>query len=220
MEQNLTQKIRVNYESLDFTEKNYFIEFVGGVCPKCGVEWYGVWKTATFNYHQLFDGKFGEVVQQEIEKAKNLDQCPFCGSSIPLNTIVYEGYIQETRWAECPHHMRGTQHTASSLQDAYSQMWKSFSSQLDTRRECLPYYDKNDAKDLAEQYVSTWDIPVYSSVSELTTEIKASPEKLKNYISQLMLLESNIYAMTKRLASLYCNILSIKRTVVYEEIFN
>ena len=121
-------KLQINQETLDFVipEKGkYFVHMHDCSCPECGTEWYGLWKTGTYNGEGfVYKGAFTDAAVQEIEQIKNLEFCPVCGGHLPAIGLYsdkrteYDAVIDEHGWSEARTCSDGEKWPASSIEEA------------------------------------------------------------------------------------------------------
>lgn len=75
--------------------------------------------------------------------------------------------------------------------------------------------EENEVTQMAEQYASSCDIPIGTTLSSDNVEnISTTPSKLKEYIQRLIELEMGIYSLTKRLKALYAQRVTSERNVL------
>ena len=167
----------------------------GCICTECGTELYGIWYTYALgtgydvlsNYSkdsppQFLDNILEEFkqLQDELEKQKNAAQAEMEAKFIcPICG-------KENKYEASGH--------GSTTEEAIADAFKRVDKWL---RITFGNKAKHDV------IHSCYDLPVVDSVFSNISAVKGSPEKLKQYILNLIQMESNITMLSKRLTALY-----------------
>ena len=116
-----------------------------------------------------------------------MSSCPICGASLSKDS----GYYMET--------------------EKLISVYKSLSKMQTIRESC----DRNAFNQKVSDLVADCDMPVTSLLPADKVEgIKTDPAKLKDYILNLIKLETNIYSITKHLPDMYKRQVDVGRKVI------
>lgn len=127
---------------------------------------------------KVLEKKNGDYIMSDVVPL--LDNCPVCGSQIPQSKEYYR------RWRNF------TLVIQKSVDDISAEM-----RELRDLHDASVIEDKLSQIELCSNSVST------SLIAAQSSQIKDNPEALKKYIAHLIMLESNIYSIKKRLSTLY-----------------
>lgn len=145
-----------------------------------------------------------KAARYEAADFAELKVCPLCG--LPLRNEP--GYFAQTHlWFDLGKEFYINKTCLVPASD--KNMVKNFE---DNNLESIFVYlkkirqgiEKQSAEDMASQLAKRMDMAVSNSIPiDTTVAIKESSTNLQNYLQQIIRLESNIYALTKRLGILY-----------------
>ncbi len=197
------------------------------VCPHCGSEMYGYWRFLEMRYVELSNYQMPEryhskrysysnecgqfhrdfqnvrdnirnILKNEIDAIHALDKCPCCGTQL-LRSAGYYQIVRDVnflRGFNCDEEAE----YISIIPDYGSP--ERISAIFDTMKNQRAVWKQ--AKQQVEKFVALNDLPVIVSISDVhKKEISGLPSNLQEYLLNLIKLETNIYALTKRLSTLY-----------------
>ena len=186
----------------DFTDgdSTYAADVRPLYCKKCGTVRYSLCKLKIREYVRGNPRVFWPENYVE-ESTKGLEKCPVCGSNtrcgLSTNTFSLSSC---SRYPACSD-QKGVQ---KQLKDTLKRLL------FDVRKE-----DNETAPKKLAKKIKTWDITPNTTITNVSI-IKETPEGLKQYILQLIRLETIIFATTKRLEQLYNEQVQTNRKVIYE----
>lgn len=165
----------------------------GCICEKCGTELYGVWHT----YELFFTYAFPEYYDKDKETP---------------SYIIEEGKYLRAELEKQKKAARAEMDSKFICPICGKENKYKVSGHGRTTEEAISYAFKNADKLLrstfggkAKQDVihSNFDLPVVAPAFSGISSIKDNPEQLKQYILNLIQMESNITMLSKRLTALY-----------------
>lgn len=217
------------------------------VCPNCACELLGDWQTLvsekdnirdTFNMSTEEKNKFNsaispiyyekEFVRPEIEKIQNMKECPCCGATlshekgyyIEVLSIFLSTYNGMAQMRVANNRVMKAIYTNSDklVEVSGVNTEDGIPAIFDFMKEQRKEKDQQYAEKKSTQFVSSCDLPVMASVSmEILETIKSTSSKLQEYVLNLIKLETNIYALRKRLSVLYAEQVDREKAVIAEK---
>ena len=163
----------------------------------------------------IYNRQFWEKRLLSIREIKDIDHCICCGEKLSKKPWLYltsdapkalQNLIPELS------RTRGEYSYCEVEKDGISvrQCWKPIrggwgvQTNFEEMREAVKCQDMKAAYSEAENYWKSCDFPVTSAMKPgVVTAIKGDSEQLKEYISNLLKLEMNIFFLKKRLPQLY-----------------
>lgn len=162
------------------------VAYVCCYCTKCGAELLG-YVDRYYNDERSYRIRSGESWKDKNDPTLG-NHCPICGNTFANNERDHEGYYEGDLVSRLTYR---TFHGYSSGIDY-------FAEKANYRRDQIVRKCKKRISQI-EQNGNDSAIPAIVNVSG----IKSNPEHLKEYISHLIHLEGNIYAIKQRLNELY-----------------
>lgn len=216
----------INQECREEFEVRKDLRTAARFCGNCGAELYGKWMYTNYirraslsmhpykyyetgiwaekyrAYEAAYD-RLGEIsreadneknaAKQEAARFASLKTCPCCGGELRNEP----GYFAQIYYVNHNFYLDKTcivdSYERDNLGDVFGNLKKLREPQ-----------EKQTAEDTASQLAKRLDVPVSGTISaEQMGTIKGTSAALQNYLQQIVRLESSIYALTKRLGSLY-----------------
>lgn len=229
---------------IDWKIRNAVIAYV---CPHCGCEMFGDWKTFVSdkdNIRDIFDMPVSEkntfnsainptyyeaeFVKPEIETMQNLKECPCCGTALSHEKGHYIEVlgVALTRYCGLAQMRAANNRVMKAIYTNSNELVEvtgvnaedGISAIFDFMKEQRSEKEKQYAEEKCNQLIAICDVPVVDMVSAESVEaIKHTPSKLQEYISNLINLETNIYGLSKRLAALYSEQVNRERALIAEK---
>lgn len=201
--------MRIKYNKVGNTpvksyQVGYTIHIAAYFCPHCGAEIYGQWNIKK------------EEQQPAIHEASSfsrLDKCPQCGRQlIHEKGYFLQGYAFENTFFKndicCVNMWAGKPGKYYfSAEDVNSTFEYLAKERMSVEKEKLADRIQDFLKPLERT-------PIAAISAQSATAIKETSASLHTYLHQIVRLESNIYALTKRLESLYYQHMLISRIAV------
>lgn len=212
---NPVNGIRLNKEQSDDVVLPYAARYIIKYCDDCGTASYGIWKypiKRNWGPGGLYSGEYPVSFKPDEEYVEGINKCPLCGGN--LRGISYQSDEEgRVSWKS-----RYSDYGVSHYNPNYT-VEKSLDATIHSFD--LPAFVYNRDYAIAtkrvEDNLKQWDVPVYISPTNALQDIKSTPQKLMDYILQLIHLEFNILGLSQRLEPLYFNHIQLKRRSFCEE---
>lgn len=203
------------------------------ICPQCGAELYDYW-----NEWSLFHGDCSEsetkIVYEYEESLKafilekclsvqNLKECPICSEVLSREKGFYLEVATKLNNEDYGLNFYALANNKLTKYNSYSKTYDNplysiykfelnENSLFEFMKEQREEKEKQLAVDRTSNKISLFDTPSTVFISaEDRNGIKDTPEKLKEYIHNLIEMEVNIYSLTQRLTNLYFQEYEFKR---------
>ncbi len=208
--------------------------FSGRCCPNCGTELYGLWMSTervpgTFvggRYQSSHEWVFPEYAKEDVEQFHRMKNCPVCGGL--LSDSVDDGYfVPASRYLKSAkysyeHESFDDFRRKAKLKDGViskDELEKDINDLFKAARERRLQSANADVRKQIEEKSTAWNVSAFlPDIAQKATDIKSSPESLKKYIFQLLGLETDIYALTQRLTTLYKERFSLTEQIKNEKL--
>ena len=192
------------------TEERYhwmknFIYYSAGICSCCKTELYGIWYTYTdgdsYNprcpkdmkdertsiFRKMYPDYDGVSDEQDaFEKSSSKFRCPICNAGHLSNAVELE------RFKYPLHH----ELTDGEIHNLLNPMFKTIHNKVSKAEKAAA---KENAEEKAKRFQRKCDLPIPVQPSRKIND----SETLKEYIRNLVQLETNIMSLNNRLTSLY-----------------
>ncbi len=210
------------------------------VCPHCGAESYGSWKTWYLWAKQGKDVEYSDEDKAAIYAYENelktyfleeasdilkLKECPLCATALSRENGFYLEVTNRTsdkKYGLNFYRLANNKIVKknSGIRTYESHLYSTMDYYFGKGSDSLFAFIKKQRDEveqaLAEEKisgkVSLFDAPAFAMIAaDRRDAIKNTPEKLKEYILNLIKLEVNIYSLTQRLTALYSQEHAYKR---------
>lgn len=172
-------------------------------CSNCGSSFYSLWDVPWNDRPSkerwiIQSNQISKKIHSEMDAIKQTP-CPVCNASSELSR-----YCSKAAFAD----ERGTFKKGDRADLKNWGYWIDYTLQKPVLEE-----ERIIGKDNAEAFLKKWDCSVPQGKTSQKEQICTSLENLKEYLSNLIRLEINIYSLTRRLSSLYFERKQISKTV-------
>lgn len=150
-----------------------------------------------------------EALRKDVLRVKNMQVCPLCGNSLSNEYGYYKEYGFERDFGDTFDFIEAN---TSGLYDSFWDFSDNYyaSYVLNELEKEKTMADKKKIEEKIENKIVAYDIYVPEISSE---KIEKTRDSLKKHVKNLLGLELNIFALSKRLKELYSNELQCKRQV-------
>ena len=178
------------------------------VCPVCCAQFHGEWQTFSFDNKRNLKklnkchSEIITTIEEEIVKFSNLNHCPICSGRISKKYI----YLTGDYWYGLESELKLPNENIL-YNYTVSQCFKKIDESINSN-------SRKKAKSLAEDQIIKHNSDI---IPNNTVGNQLRNDTLKEYILNLINLETNILSLTKRLEQLYYNKLCNNKAVIFEE---